>query len=43
MNDSDETKYLSSISGVKEKIIDGMNTPLEECVQDEDAGKEIIK
>lgn len=27
-----ETVYLSSISGMKEKLIDGMNTPLSETV-----------
>lgn len=29
-----ETIYLSSIPGMKEKIIEGMKTPLEECVED---------
>jgi len=28
----DDTEYLSSMPGVKEKIIAGMNTPLSECV-----------
>jgi hypothetical protein len=28
----DDTDYLSSMPGVKEKIIAGMNTPLSECV-----------
>ena len=27
-----ETLYLSSIPNIKEKIIDGMNTPLNECI-----------
>ena len=27
-----ETLYLSSTPGVKEKIIEGMNTPIEECI-----------
>ena len=27
-----ETVYISSISGMKEKLIDGMNTPLSETV-----------
>ena len=27
-----ETLYLSSIPNMKEKIIDGMNTPLNECM-----------
>ncbi len=27
-----ETLHLSSIEGMKEKIVDGMNTPLSECV-----------
>lgn len=30
-----DTEYLSSIPGMKEKIIAGMNTPLEECVAEE--------
>lgn len=28
-----ETIYLSSIPGMKEKIIKGLNTPLDECVE----------
>ena len=28
-----ETMYLSSIPGLKEKIIKGLNTSLEECVE----------
>lgn len=27
-----ETLYLTSIPGMKEKLIEGMNTPLDECV-----------
>jgi PHD/YefM family antitoxin component YafN of YafNO toxin-antitoxin module len=27
----EETLYLMSIPGMKESIIEGMNTPLEEC------------
>lgn len=30
-NNLKETLYLNSIPGMKEKIIDGINTPLEEC------------
>lgn len=29
-----ETLYLSSISAMKEKIIEGLNTPLEECLSE---------
>lgn len=43
MNDSDDTEYLSSIPGMKEKIIDGMDTPLEECVADEDICSERLE
>lgn len=32
----EETIYLSSIPGMKEKIIEGMNTPLDECVEDDE-------
>lgn len=28
-----ETLYLSDVPGLKEKIIKGLNTPLEECVE----------
>lgn len=31
-----ETLYLISIPGMKESIIEGMKTPLEECVQELD-------
>lgn len=27
-----ETLYLSSISGMKEKIVEGLNTSLEDCI-----------
>lgn len=27
-----ETLYLNSIPGMREKIIDGMNTPIEDCI-----------
>lgn len=30
-----ETLYLLSARGMREKIVDGMNTPLDECVEDE--------
>lgn len=29
-----ETIYLCNIPGMREKIIKGLNTPLEECVED---------
>ena len=28
----DDTEYLMSIPGMTEKIIEGMNTPLSECI-----------
>jgi prevent-host-death family protein len=31
-----ETIYLSSIPGMREKIIKGLNTTLEECVEDQE-------
>ncbi len=31
-----ETLYLLSIPGMREKLIDGMNTPLDECAEDPD-------
>lgn len=31
-----ETLYLDSVPGMKEKIIKGLNTPLDECVEDTD-------
>ncbi len=30
-----ETLYLSSMPAVREKIIEGLNTPLEECLPEE--------
>ena len=33
-NSMTETLYLCSIPGMREKIIEGLNTPLEECVED---------
>ncbi|MDD4503302.1 MAG: type II toxin-antitoxin system Phd/YefM family antitoxin [Clostridiaceae bacterium] len=29
-----ETMYLSSIPGMRDKIVKGLNTPLDECVED---------
>lgn len=29
-----ETMYLCSIPGMREKIVKGLNTPLDECVED---------
>ena len=31
-----ETMYLSSIPGQREKIIEGLHTPLEECLTEEE-------
>jgi len=31
-----ETLHLSSLPGMKEKIVDGLNTPLDECVSEEE-------
>ncbi len=31
-----ETLYLSSIPGMKEKIVKGLNTPLDECVPEDE-------
>ena len=31
-----ETLYLQSIPGMRESIIEGMNTPLSECVSEEE-------
>jgi antitoxin YefM len=31
-----ETLYLCSVPTMREKIIEGLNTPLEECVEDTD-------
>ncbi|HIP61544.1 MAG TPA: type II toxin-antitoxin system Phd/YefM family antitoxin [Sulfurovum sp.] len=30
-NSIQETLYLTSISGMKESIVEGLNTPIEEC------------
>lgn len=30
-----ETLYLSSIPGMKEKIVEGLNTPLEDCIAED--------
>jgi len=32
----EETLYLMSVKGMKEKLIDGLNTPLENCVEDDE-------
>jgi antitoxin YefM len=31
-----ETLYLSSVPTMREKIMEGLNTPLEECIEDPD-------
>jgi len=31
-----ETLYLVSVPTMREKIIEGLNTPLEECLEDSD-------
>lgn len=33
-----ETEYLLSIPGMKEALIDGKNTPIEECLTTEEIG-----
>ncbi len=33
-----ETLYLCSQPGMKEKILDGMHTPLSECIPEENVG-----
>ncbi|MBR4400853.1 MAG: type II toxin-antitoxin system Phd/YefM family antitoxin [Synergistes sp.] len=33
-NAINETLYLFSIQGMREKLIEGVNTPLSECVED---------
>ena len=30
-----ETLYLSSIQGMKEKIVEGLKTPLEDCIPED--------
>lgn len=32
-----ETLYLSSVPNMKERIIEGMNTPVSECVSEDEA------
>lgn len=32
-----ETLYLTSISGMPEKLVEGINTPLSECVPEKEA------
>lgn len=32
----EETLYLSSIPTMRDKIIEGLNTPLDECLEDND-------
>ena len=36
-NGLQETLYLSSIAGLKESIIEGLNTPLAECLPESEA------
>lgn len=31
-----ETLYLTSVPGMKEKILEGLETPLEECLSDDE-------
>ncbi len=31
-----ETLYLNSIPGMRERIIEGMNTPIEECILEDE-------
>lgn len=31
-----ETVYLSSMPGMKDKIVEGLNTPLEECLPEDE-------
>ncbi|MCM1494718.1 MAG: type II toxin-antitoxin system Phd/YefM family antitoxin [Bacteroides sp.] len=31
-----ETVYISSLSGLKEDVIDGLNAPLEECLREDE-------
>lgn len=33
-NSIQETLYLTSIPGMRESIIEGMNTPVEECIEE---------
>ena len=41
--EEDETLYLSSIPGMKEKLIDGLKTPIEECVSEEEVQKDWMR
>ena len=36
-NDLIETLFISSIPGMKEKHVEGLNTPLEECIAEDKA------
>lgn len=38
--EEDETLYLSSVPGMKEKLIDGLKTPIEECVSEDEVQKD---
>jgi len=33
-----ETLYLSSVPGIKESIVEGLNTPIAKCVPESEAG-----
>ena len=35
-NDLIETLYISSIPGMREKIVEGLNTPPEECIPEDE-------
>ena len=37
-NNMMETLYLMSIPGMEEEIVEGMNTPLEDCVPADEVG-----
>lgn len=34
-----ETLYLMSIPGMEEKIVEGLNTPIEECVKEDEVNR----
>lgn len=34
-----ETLYLMSIPGMEEKIVEGLNTPIEECVKEDEVSR----
>ena len=38
-----ETLYLSSIPGMKEKIMEGMDTPLDECIPEAEVEWQCMK